>query len=95
MNANANNLYLLADEMKVWPDGVNAETAVKIMREAADQFEQKEKELQGYKKTLERLSSMEAFEMSRAIHDVSDKELLARIDYARAAIGNPRGGESE
>ena len=35
-------------------------------------------------KALERLGSMEAFDLSRSIQPKYDKELLARIDFARS-----------
>lgn len=39
-----------------------------------------------YKMGLERLASMEAFEGPRVINAEADKELLARIDYARKFV---------
>ena len=40
---------------------------------------------------LLRLGSIEAFDMPRVIDERADAELLARIDYARAAIDKARG----
>jgi len=39
--------------------------------------------LETYRLGLERLASMEAFEGARMIKPEADKELLARVDYAR------------
>jgi hypothetical protein len=36
---------------------------------------------------LWRLGSMEAFEISRGVNPVQDAELIARIEYARKAVG--------
>jgi len=87
----------LKSDAKEWLDSgsENVYVAESIIKGLLEQLEQKEKELQGYKGALERLSSMEAFEMPRFMNDVSDKELLARIDYARTALANLGGGESE
>jgi nitrate reductase beta subunit len=38
------------------------------------------------RKALERLGSMKAFEGSRTVHDIVDAELMARIQFARAAL---------
>lgn len=37
-------------------------------------------------KALERLGSMEAFEVARAVNVAADAELLARISFARAVL---------
>ena len=44
------------------------------------------KENERLRKALERLGSMEALMIPRAISHPGDKELIARIDYARAAL---------
>ena len=44
------------------------------------------------REALERLGSMEAFNLSRAIDPKHDAELLARIDFARAALDSKEKG---
>jgi nitrogen-specific signal transduction histidine kinase len=39
------------------------------------------------RQALERLASMEAFEGARTVHDIIDAELMARIQFARTALG--------
>jgi Lar family restriction alleviation protein len=43
-------------------------------------------EVERLREALERLSSMEAFVIARAVNPDQDAELLARIDFARAAL---------
>lgn len=50
-------------------------------------------QLQACREALERLGSMEAFVVSRAIDPRRDEELLARIDFARAALSPAQVGE--
>lgn len=44
---------------------------------------------------LERLASSEAFDVSRAIDPVRDKELLMRMEYAEAALAQPDAAPAE
>ena len=45
---------------------------------------------------IERLASMEAFEVSRAVSDSpADKELIARISYAQDFLNNLNNGEED
>jgi hypothetical protein len=43
-------------------------------------------EVRRLREVLERLGSMEAFDVARGVRLPTDKELLARIDFARAAL---------
>jgi hypothetical protein len=58
----------------------------KSFNEAQLELLKRRERIEKLEKALERLGSMEAFTYTRAVHDVRDKELLARIDYARQVL---------
>lgn len=64
--------------------GDERDVYVKELHATADAASKLAGELLG---ALERLASMEALTVARAMHPIRDEELIARIEYAREAIG--------
>lgn len=57
-----------------------------VVGEAIDLMDRLQAENQRLQEALQRLGSMEAFDISRAVDPDKDKELIARINFANAAL---------
>jgi Lar family restriction alleviation protein len=93
--------FCLSDDTRVWfstypkgeycvlcltceaegPHAESANTAIELWNRRDDRA----------RAALKRLGSMEALTTARAIKMSADRELLARIEFARAAMGGSRG----
>lgn len=72
---------------ELWDDGViDRQQRYRRYLQASRRIENNGREIGRLRAALERIASMEAFETSRAIDQIHDAELLARIEYAQASL---------
>jgi hypothetical protein len=60
--------------------------ALTVIRHNKGQCEYQQSEIDRLKKIIKRLGSSQAFTLPRMTDKIADKELLARMDYARESI---------
>ena len=74
-----NHCKMMGDK---WKDCVE----VKHLKAALARIEELETKIEELTKVIERLGSSEAFDVSRGFKRPQDDELIARMDYAKAAL---------